>query len=129
MRIDGYLTGWDVEDEAGLERVLAMRDEHGGAEFWLGEAAGSYPCLAIRVSGNHCDIHFFPKERHPGFRCLGGQGLPEDGLTTFVFKGCQPGSGEEVPNVFVVPFATALSVAKEFLRTRTLPSSATWFEL
>ncbi len=33
------------------------------------------------------------------------------------------------PHGFVVPIATAVAVAKDFLRCKNLPTSAEWFEL
>jgi len=127
MKIEGYGIAWDANDEEGLETVLRKRDSRGGGQFWLSDAA-DYPCLAIRVSGDLSDIHYFPHDNHPGFRCLGGQDLPPNGCTNFVYEGCEPYAGEETENKFVVPFATALTVAKDFLRSKQMASSAQWFE-
>lgn len=128
MRIEGRRIACETYDEQGLEAILQRRDGRGGGLFWLSEEARSFPCLALRVSGDLSDIHYFPHEGHPGFRCLGGQGLAPFGTTTFVFDGCDPGHGEETPNEFVVPFTTALVVAKDFLRTKRMLSSVQWFE-
>jgi hypothetical protein len=128
MRIAGHRIVWEAHDEQALEAILRRRDGRGGALFWLSDEARSFPCLALRVSGDLSDIHFFPHEDHAGFRCLGNQDLPPGGTTTFVFEGCDPGYGEETPNEFVVPFATALAVAKEFLRTKQMASWVQWFE-
>lgn len=129
MRVSGCGAAWDVADEEGLEAVLRQRDPRGGGDFWLSGGDDTFPCLGIRVSGPHSDIHYFPEDRHPGFRCLGGEGLPSEGTTTFVFDGCDPAMGEDVPNDFVVSFDTAVVVAKEFFRTRELPVCCEWFEL
>jgi hypothetical protein len=120
---------WDANDETDVETILRTRDNHGGAEFWLFDGAYDFPRLTIRVTGDLSDIHYFPHDGHPGFRCLGGQDLPPRGTTLFVFDGCDPGYGEETPNEFVVPFATALMAGKDFFRDRQLPSCAQWFEL
>ena len=81
MQVHGVRRSWQVDDIQGLKRVLAWRDARGGAIFWLSGEDVRYPCLGIRVSGNIADVHYFPEEGHPGFRCLGGEGLPEDGET------------------------------------------------
>jgi hypothetical protein len=129
MLIEGHGVAWEAHDEQGIEAVLRRRDSRGGGLFWLSDAARSYPCLAMRVSGNLSDVHYFPCESHPGFRCLGRQDLPPHGWSTLVFEGCDPGDGEECPNEFIVPFAAVLAVAKEFFRTKRMSSSAEWFEL
>lgn len=97
--------------------------------FWLRQEGAEYPCLAIRTSGKFADVHFFPEVGHPGFRCVGGEGLPEDGETTLVFEGCDPSSGEATPNRFVVPFETAVSIAIDFFRTGRMSDTVPWFEL
>jgi hypothetical protein len=129
MLIEGHGIAWEAHDEEGLEAILRGRDSRGGALFWLSDGAGSFPCLAIRVSGNLSDIHYFPRGEHPGFVCLGGRDLPLHATSILVFEGCDPGDGEEQSNEFIVPFATALTVAKDFFRTNQMSSSVQWFEL
>src|SRR5262249_5535772 len=93
MRVHGYRQTWEVADERSLEAALAWRDDHGGGIFWLSPDEERYPALAIRVSGKVADVIYFRQDGHPSFRCLGGQGLPEDGLTTLVYQGCDPAGG------------------------------------
>ena len=120
-----------VADEQALGAVLAQRDARGGAEFWLAERSGGFPCLALVVSGLVSHVSYFPAKGHPGFRCL--RPTESEPLLAvdilFVWVGCDPASGEWVPNAFVVPFPTASAVAREFLRCPALPSSARWYEL
>jgi len=54
---------------------------------------------------------------------LGGDGLPEGGLTTLVYQGADPGTGEQTPNEFVVPFETARAIAREFFRTEQISAT------
>jgi hypothetical protein len=129
VRVDGYRQTWQAEDDESLEAALAWRDDRGGGLFWLTPDEEKYPTLAIRVSGDVADVHYFPWDGHPGFRCLGGHGLPEGGWTTLVYQGCDPAGGEETPNEFIVSFDTACSVAKEFCRTRKMSEAVSWFEL
>jgi hypothetical protein len=129
LQINAHLRTWHAGDVDGLWRVLSWRDSRGGAVFCLRREGAEYPCLAIRTSGNLADIHYFAEEGHPGFRCVGGEGLPEDGETTLVFEGCDPASGEPTPNGFVVPFETAASIATEFFRTGGMLDTISWFEL
>jgi hypothetical protein len=120
---------WQVRNEADLDAVLAWRDGRGGAMFWLSPDEEEFPALAIRVTGDVGDVTYFPQDGHPSSRLLGGEGLPEGGLTTLVYEGCDPGSGEQTPNEFVVPFETARAVAREFLRTGQRAAAVSWFEL
>ncbi|MCP5120202.1 MAG: hypothetical protein GY953_56115 [bacterium] len=129
MLISANHKQWDAQNEQGVEHALSTRDARGGGEFWLAEGIGEYPCLGSIVSGEQSNIHYFPEKGHPGFRCLGGKGLPPEGTSIFVFDAGDPGDGIEVPNDFVVPVATAVVVAKEFLRCRNLPTSVEWLEL
>jgi hypothetical protein len=131
MRIDGHHREWSAADETALEQVLRFRDRVGGGQFWLSHDDGSYPAVAIRVSGDVADVHYFPFEGHPGFRALASPAGPDHGrnTTTLVYEGCDPSSGEESPVEFILPVDTAVSLAREFFRTRTRPSGASWFEL
>lgn len=121
---------WQVKSVHGLMGVLFdLASLGGGGKFFLVHEDSEYPYLCMRVSGNVADVHFFPEEGHSGFRCLGGEGLPEGGYTTFLYEGCDPGTGEETPNEFILPFETACRVASEFLMIRLMPESRTWLEL
>jgi hypothetical protein len=120
-----------VRDERQLEDILGQRDERGGGEFWLAHETGCYPCLSIVVSGDSSFAIYFPEDRHPGFRGLG----PRDdratvhGFTNFIWAGCDPSTGEVVPNEFVLPLLTSLAAAKSFFRDKAIPKSLEWFEL
>ncbi len=118
-----------VENVESVLAALARRDDRGGGFFWLAPDDRDYPAIALRVSGEVADVFYFPVDGHPGFRCLGGKGLPDGGLTTLVFDGCDPGTGEETPNKFVVPFDRARSLAVEFFRSHGMSDSVEWFEL
>lgn len=129
MIVHGYGRAWKVEDDEGLGEVIAWRNSRGGGIFWMAHEGDDYPLLEIRISGDVADVHFFPKEGHPGFRCLGGWGLPVDGSTKLVYQGCDPGDGEEIPNRFIIPLATARRVAREFLARKRMSDAVSWFEL
>ena len=129
MRVQGYGQAWQVNDIAGLQTALAWRDVRGGALLWLAPNQENYPTLAIRISGKIADINYFPHEGHPGFRVVGGEGLVEGEMSTLVFDGCDPASGEETPNEFVVPIETAVLVATEFFQTKQMSKAVDWFEL
>jgi hypothetical protein len=127
--VGGYQRTWDVQNVTAMEEARASRDSRGGAVFWLADDGAEYPTLAVRISGNVADVHYFPHDGHPGFRCVGGEGLPKRGMTTLVYDGCDPGSGEDTPNEFVVSVSTACEVAKEFFRTKQMSDAVFWFEL
>jgi hypothetical protein len=120
---------WRVVDDRGLSDVLGWRDFLGGAIFFLEPDDADYPLLCMRVSGNVADIIFYPTDGHPGFRCLGGEGLLEGGMTTLVYEGCDPADGEAEPNRFIVPFAKACSVASDFLHELRMSEAESWLDL
>ena len=118
-----------VTSREDLLSALEMRDQRGGAEFWLTADAGHLPALAIRLSGQLADVHYFPGDGHPGLRRLGAVDLPVGGATLFVYEGCDPASGESVPNEFLISATMALSIAADFFETQKIPEAASWLEL
>jgi hypothetical protein len=129
VRVGGYRRSCQVTNAKELTAALARRDDRGGALFYITPDDQQYPSLAIRVTEDYADIHYFPYDGHPGFRCLGGEELPKGGWTRFVYQGCDPGTGEETPNEFIVPFAMAAAIAKAFLRTGQRSDAVRWLEL
>ena len=129
MKIEGNHRTWQIEDEEALEKILAFRDERGGAQFWLSPTNAEWPCLAIRISGNHGDVHYFPTERHAGFRRLSGQGLSDGGFTKLEFDGCDPSDGEESPNAFILSFQQIVDIARNFFCSGTILDFEKWLAL
>lgn len=129
MRVEEYTRSWRVTNANELAAAMASRDEKGGALFYIAPDDEQYPLLAIRVTGDYADVHYFPYGGHAGFRCLGGEGLPEDGWTSFLYQGCDPGTGEQTPNKFVMAFAQAREIADVFLRTGLRSGAVSWLEL
>src|SRR5262249_37933540 len=128
MQIEGHGVTWSARDEAELETVLRRRDRRGGGLFWLFFEARAFPRRSIRVSGEWSAIDYFPNPEHPGFRRLGDLD-PSTGTTVLVYEGCDPYTGEEEPNEFLVPFATTLVVARHFFRTNGMAASVEWYSL
>ena len=129
MKIEGHHRKWDAQDEDTLERVLELRDDVGGALFWLTHDGDGYPALTIRISGDMADVHYFPGEGHPGFRALAESPARNGQASIFVYDGCDPMAGEETPSEFVLHASTAMNLAKDFYRNRTRSSFVSWFEL
>lgn len=130
MRVDEFTRSWQVTNAKELAAALTSRDEKGGALFFMTpDDDQQYPSLAIRVTKDFADVHYFPFDGHPGFRCLGGAGLPKDGWTNFAYQGCDPGTGEETPNEFIIPLATACEIAEEFRRSGQRSNAVEWLEL
>jgi hypothetical protein len=134
MRIFGFRDSgesgvWTADDEAALEAVLHTRDSRGGNWFDLcadDAQEVSYPLLTIRVGGELADICYTLRDDEPGYRCVGTvRDVEPNGWTVF-----KTAAGDEyIANEFLVPFSTALAVAKEFLRGPQLPTSVQWLEL
>lgn len=128
MRIEGVGRTWQVDDVQGVDDAFTWRDRCGGALLWSTHDR-PYPALAVRISGDLADVHFFPYEGHPGFRCIGGDWNTAAGSTKLVYDGCDPASGEDTPDMFIVSVQTARSIACEFLRSSRMSSEVSWFEL
>lgn len=124
-----------VESEAELRAALENRDARGGAEFWLTYTPPTsgkipeYPILNLRIHESLAVATYFPDSGHPGFRCYGNQTLDSNRMTTFVFEGSDPSTGEEEPNEFILDVETAIGIASEFLNDSDLPKSRQWLEL
>ena len=97
--------------------------------LWLSPDGAQYPAMALRISSGVADVHYFPHDGHPGFRCLGGDGLPAGGMTRLVYQGADPATGEDTPNEFVVPVELVGEVAAEFFRSQQMSAAVSWFEL
>jgi hypothetical protein len=135
MTLSGFRDGaeavqWIHLDEALLEAALETRDERGGNQFVLSRDGADFPCLTIYVDGSRAYVHYRPRSRHAGFRCASMiAGLDPDGTSILAFTHCDPGSGEVVPNRFVVPFAAAVLAARDFLATGQRSPRVEWCDL
>jgi hypothetical protein len=130
MQIEGHHRHWQVATEAELEAVLRFRDSVGGAQFWLSADDEDFPLLAMRITGDVGDVHYFPAEGDPGSRALATlEGLDTDQTVLLRYEGADPASGEMTPRRFLLPFATLVNVARSFLQVQSLPTSVAWFEL
>ena len=114
MRVGAYNQSWQVNNADELAKAMAWRDDTHGAIFFLVPDDEPYPYLAVRVTADYADVHYFSFDGHPGFRCLGGEGLPEGGWIKFVYRGCDPSAGKESPNKFVVPFGKRMPLPNIF---------------
>ena len=118
----------EVFDQRGLEGVFMQRHGDGANEFALSHGRQRYPAIVVAVKGDLAALHYFPSEGHPGFRATGNlAGLEPLEMTTFWITA--GGETIEVLNDAVMPFAVALTAAKEFLANGGLPRSVEWFEL
>lgn len=117
-----------VHDSSELEEIMQTRSDEGLNEFCLSHEGSDHPLLLISVKGDLAAIHYFPRDGHAGFASIGGGlGLGPRGMTSFATG--SPVNAIEITNDAVIPFSTALAVAKEFLRSRELPRSIKWLEL
>lgn len=128
MRIQGFANVCESHGDAHIEAALAKRHGTNVNAFWLSHNNEKYPMISILVKGELASLHYFPKERHPGFRSVGrAKDLKAGGTTTFFMN--SETEEHEVLNDSIVPFSTALTVAKEFSRAKELPTSVEWLEL
>lgn len=128
----GSHRGEELADSAEmLEHLLTLRDSRGGGLYWLADATQSHPCLAMCFSEDLAHVIWFPEDGHAGFRCLRGADSPliEEEFMNFIWDGCDPSWGEEVPSEFVLSHSRALQIARQFFSSQVLPEGCEWFEL
>ena len=116
-------------DEAGnaaeLESILDTGRSQGLSEFWISPVDSPHPAIALLVNGELSVLCYFPRENHAGF--ISSTKVSSDGTTAFRIDSA--GESTEFSNAVVLPFSTALTVAKEFFVSSELPKSIEWLEL
>ena len=128
MRVADFSGECHVTNEIELESAISRRHGRGVNAFWLAHGDEKNPALAILVTGDLACLHYFPSDRHPGFRSVGAiEGLKRGELTTFSVSSVSDEAG--ILNDAIVPYSVASTVAKEFFRSKELPRSIEWFEL
>jgi hypothetical protein len=128
MRIEDYHTASDIATLAEIETLLRRRYGAGRNAFWLCHGCSKFPAINIMVNGGLAYVHYFPKERHPGFASVGM--LPElrsGEETDFFLSGSNEPLG--IMNDAVIRFSDALKVAQEFAISPERPKCIRWSEL
>jgi len=111
-----------------LENVLQKRYGSGRNGFWISHGKEIHPCMSLLVNGELSTVLYLPEEDHPGFASVGRiDGLDRIGFTTFSYDTLK--QEQEFINSQVIPFASALLAAKDFLAMKALPKSIEWDEL
>jgi hypothetical protein len=83
MRIWNYNTVWEGTSPAEIGRILSTSHGNRRNAFRLSHGEKKFPAINIMVSGELAYVHYFPKERHPGFASVGLLlGLKPDGNMT-----------------------------------------------
>jgi hypothetical protein len=126
VKIRDFFNCVTVEGAAAVESALAKRDERDANAFWLSHGEEKFPALFILVRGRLASLHYFPRDRHPGFRSCADDVQTSDQFTKFFIN---PGEEQPLLSQSVVSFETALAVAKEFLASSALPTNLRWLEL
>lgn len=128
MRFQDLTAVFEVSDEKALESLLSRRFGGGVNSFKLSQGSSEYPMLLVLINGDLASLHYFPRDRHPGFRSISGvDGLDVNGSTVFFMNSLD--QEEPVLNDGVVPLATGMKAAREFFASPELPRSVEWLEL
>lgn len=118
----------EVEVTRPEEIEAAMRKRHDGFNsFWLYQGDEQYPSIAILAKEDFANIHYFPKERHPGFQSVADKPVANPRETTVFFN--RPTEEVWITNYSIIPFSDALKVAQEFAVSPKLPKCITWTEM
>jgi len=110
-----------------LETALAKRYDDRNC-FWISHDDHQYPTLGILVKGDMAYVSYLPRELEAGFRSVGDMGADPDDMVTLSISEFK-GDDVDVLREAIVPWPTALSVAKEFFHSKELPTSIEWFQL
>ncbi len=128
MMIYNYGQEYKVSDPSELEKIMSKRHKNGMNEVLLAHDGHDYPVLSILMKDDIATLHYMVEGDRAGFASIGGKlGLSSSGTT--IFGTGDPDEKIWVTNRAVVPFASALKVAKEFFRSEHLPKSIEWLEL
>jgi hypothetical protein len=115
---------YEVSDEVELGRVLSVHYKDDANEFLISHDGEKHPVIALSVAGELAALHYFPRERHPGYQSV-GELQPGRELPRFYFGG----ELAEAYKPSIVPFAVAVAVVKEFLSSNELPKGVKWMAL
>lgn len=126
MKIEDFGGTIEVQDLNNLRDVFARRFGQGVNEMWLRKNI-EYPYMGILINNEFAYLHFFPYEKHPGFRSISDQLCDQEGFSVFYTN--TPEEEIEVMNEAVVSTSLALKAAEEFFQTGKMPQCVQWFEL
>ena len=119
-----------VRSVAELEQALRARFKNQMNGFMLHADSTDHPLLVIYVTSDLAVLFYHPIPDDPGFMSMGGsKNLDLEKITIFSLSNLHPETTIEVESKFVVPFSTALEVAKEFFHSQERPRSIEWLEL
>jgi hypothetical protein len=113
-----------VANRDELERVLFQKYADDVNEFWIA-GPERFPALTVLVRGAQANVHYFPRENHPGF-------ISENGTSSrwkVTFYTGSPTQEIQVGAEFVVTLHEATKAALEFFESGSLPPSLRWTEL
>jgi hypothetical protein len=128
LRVEDFGGLHDATSVNALEKILTKRYNEEANSFWLSHENRRHPALTLLVKGNLAGLHYFPEESHPGFVPAGNTaGLKSGEMTIFYMD--KGGEEMQIVNDAIVPFSSALAVAKEFFGSEALPKSIRWTEL
>jgi hypothetical protein len=126
MKVSDFNGEWIVNTTVELSAILSRRNDGGYNSFWLTNEE-KYPTISLLAKDGLAYMHFFPKDRHSGFRSVGSIVKPVNGMTAFRLD--SPEEEQMITNDGIIPFYAALDAAKEFLETKAMPGCIPWFEL
>ena len=127
MRIEDYDSDRDVTNPADIDAALSKRHGKGINAFWLSHGTEKFPAICILVKGDLAHVHYFHKDRDPGFASVAKVPSPNPNETSVFFV--RPTEKIWIRNGAVIPFSDALRVAQEFSISKAMPKCIQWFEL
>jgi hypothetical protein len=127
MRIEDYDSECEATDPADIDAALSKRHGDGLNSFWLSHGAEEFPVINILVKGDLAYVHYFPKERHPGFASAAKIPGPRPDETSVFFE--YPTEQMWILNGALIPFSGALKAAREFALSATRPNCIQWSKL
>ena len=127
MRIEDYDSDREATDPTDIDAALSKRHGDGLNSFWLSHGAEEFPVINILVKGDLAYVHYFPKDRHPGFASAAKVLGPRPDETSIFFE--YPTEKMWILNSALIPFSDALKAAQEFAASKTMPKCIQWSEL
>jgi hypothetical protein len=119
----------DVANISELENILMRRHGDGYNSFWLCHDEREYPALSLLIKNDLATLNYIPKEQDAGYRSVGDCSSLTPGDSTAFSISASPADDVFVLNDAIVPFSTALTIAKEFFVSDALSRSIRWLKL
>lgn len=126
MIVEHFMGKKECNSVEELEEVMEIRNADQTNEFIItGEEY--YPYLVVTTKGHYAVVNYLEGEGSSYIAVGGTSELGSEGST--IFNSCSATEEMEMNNYYVLDFASAKRIAREFFQKMELPQGVEWEEL